>query len=141
MIRLSTFTPRMWLIWAHDLLATAAAVVASFFIRFEAAGLAERWRILAILLPPFLLYAALVYGFCGLYKAKWRFTSLPDLYNIVRAAAVLAVTLLALDYVMLAPNLYGTFFFGKITIVLYWLLQVAFLSGPRVAYRYFRYTR
>jgi O-antigen biosynthesis protein WbqV len=141
MIRLSTFTPRMWLILAHDLLATAAAVVASFFIRFEGAGLAERWRILAILLPAFLPYAGLVYGFCGLYKAKWRFTSLPDLYNIVRAAAVLAVTLLALDYVMLAPNVYGTFFFGKITIVLYWLLQVAFLSGPRVAYRYFRYTR
>src|SRR5205807_2188814 len=36
---------------------------------------------------------------------------------------------------------YGTFFFGKITIVLYWLLQIAFLSGPRIAYRYFRYTR
>src|SRR4029077_10721437 len=26
-------------------------------------------------------------------------------------------------------------------IVLYWLLQIAFLSGPRIAYRYFRYTR
>ena len=141
MIRLSTITPRMWLILAHDLLATAAAVVASFFIRFEEAGLGERWRILAILLPVFVLYSGLVYGFCDLYKAKWRFTSLPDLYNIVRATTVLAVTLLALDYVLLAPNVYGTFFFGKITIVLYWLLQVAFLSGPRVAYRYFRYTR
>ena len=42
---------------------------------------------------------------------------------------------------LLAPNVYGTFFFGKITIVLYWLLQIAFLSGPRVAYRHFRYTR
>jgi hypothetical protein len=42
MTRLSTFTPRMWLILAHDLLATAAAVIASFFIRFEEAGLAQR---------------------------------------------------------------------------------------------------
>src|SRR6187200_2937556 len=141
MIRLSTFTPRMWLILAHDLLATAAAVIASFFIRFEEAGLTQRWRLLVILLPPFLLYAGFVYAFSGLYKAKWRFTSLPDLYNIVRAATVLAVTLLALDYVLLAPNFYGTFFFGKITIVLYWLLQIGFLSGPRVAYRYFRLTR
>jgi FlaA1/EpsC-like NDP-sugar epimerase len=48
---------------------------------------------------------------------------------------------LALDYVLVAPNIYGTFFFGKITILLYWLLQISFLSGPRVAYRYFRYTR
>ncbi|MEA2950002.1 MAG: hypothetical protein QOI40_5332 [Alphaproteobacteria bacterium] len=141
MIRFSTYTPRMWLILAHDLLATAAAVVASFFIRFEGPGLAERWHFLTVLLPVFVVYAGLVYGFFGLDKAKWRFTSLPDLYNIVRATTVLAVTLLALDYVLLAPNVYGTFFFGKLTIVLYWLLQVAFLSGPRVAYRYFRYTR
>jgi O-antigen biosynthesis protein WbqV len=141
MIRLPTFTPRMWLILTHDLLATAAAVVASFFIRFEEDGLAQRWRLLVVLLPAFLIYSGFIYGFSGLYKAKWRFTSLPDLFNIVRAATVLAVTLLALDYVLVAPNVYGAFFFGKITILLYWLLQIAFLSGPRIAYRYFRYTR
>jgi FlaA1/EpsC-like NDP-sugar epimerase len=138
---LPTFTRRMWLIVAHDLLATAAAVITSFFIRFEVTGVVERWQALAAVLPAFVLYAAFVYGFCGLYKAKWRFTSLPDLSNIVRAATVLAATLLAFDYVLLAPNVYGFFFFGKITIVLYWLLQIAFLAGPRIAYRYFRYTR
>src|SRR5207247_6392707 len=119
----------------------AAAVVASFFIRFEEVGLTERWRLLVILLPGFVVYSGLIYVFSDLYKAKWRFTSLPDLFIIVRAAPVLAVTLLALDYVLVAPNVYGAFFFGKITIVLYWLLQIAFLSGPRIAYRYFRYTR
>jgi FlaA1/EpsC-like NDP-sugar epimerase len=141
MIRLSSFTPRMWLILAHDLLATAAAVVATFFIRFEGEGLAARWQLIIIVLPAFVVYAGFVYGFSGLYKSKWRFTSLPDLFNIVRAATVLAATLLALDYVLVAPNVLGTFFFGKITILLYWLLQIAFLSGPRIAYRYFRYTR
>jgi O-antigen biosynthesis protein WbqV len=40
-----------------------------------------------------------------------------------------------------APNLYGTFFFGKITIALYWGLQMFFLGGPRVAYRLFRHAR
>jgi FlaA1/EpsC-like NDP-sugar epimerase len=141
MTRFSAFTPRMWLILTHDLLATAAAVVASFFVRFEEGGLTERWQLLVALLPPFIVYSGVIYGFSGLYKAKWRFTSLPDLFNIVRAATVLAATLLALDYVLVAPNIYGTFFFGKITIVLYWLLQIAFLAGPRIAYRYFRYTR
>ncbi len=47
----------------------------------------------------------------------------------------------ALDYVLVAPNVLGQFFFGKITIVLYWILQMVFLGGPRIAYRYFRYTR
>ncbi len=141
MTSLSSFTPRLWLILAHDLLVTAAAVLASFFIRFEEYGLVERWRLLLLVLPLFVLYAGFVYAFFDVYKAKWRFTSLPELYNLVRASTVLAVSLLALDYVLVAPNIYGTFFFGKITILLYWLLQISFLSGPRVAYRYFRYTR
>ena len=141
MTSLSSFTPRLWLILAHDLLVTAAAVLASFFIRFEEYGLVERWRLLLLVLPLFVLFAGLVYAFFDIYKAKWRFTSLPELYNLVRASTVLAVTMLALDYVLVAPNIYGTFFFGKITILLYWLLQISFLSGPRVAYRYFRYTR
>jgi O-antigen biosynthesis protein WbqV len=131
----------MWLILAHDLVATALAIVTSFFIRFEEAGVVEHWRLLRILLPPFVIFAALVYIFSGLYKAKWRFTSLPDLLNIVRAATVLTAALLALDYVLVAPNIYGTFFFGKITLVLYWLLQIVFLTAPRVGYRHFRYTR
>jgi O-antigen biosynthesis protein WbqV len=141
MVGYSKFTPRMWLILAHDLFATAAAVVASYFIRFEAAGLEANWRLLLVMLPPFVLYAGFVYGYFGLFKTKWRFISLPDFFSIVRAATVLAVTLLAVDYVLLAPNVYGTFFFGKITIALYWLLQIAFLSGPRILYRHFRYTR
>ncbi len=137
----ANFTPRMALILVHDLLAAVAAVLAAFYIRFEAAGLAERWDLLLLLLPGFIVYSAGVFSIFGLYKNKWRFTSLPDLMAIIKAATVLALTFLVLDYVMLAPNVYGTFFFGKITIVLYWFLQVAFLAGSRIAYRYFRYTR
>ena len=120
---------------------TAAAIVASFYIRFEATGVAERLHTLLLFLPGFVVYAGLIYSLFHLYESKWRFASLPDLMNIVRAASVLAVSLLALDYVLVAPNVLGQFFFGKITIVLYWILQIAFLSSARMAYRYFRYTR
>src|SRR5215472_7594481 len=136
--RLST---RQILIVVHDLVATAAAVIASFYIRFETSGLLERLNVLLTLLPGFLVYAAIVYWRFHLYRGKWRFASLPDLSNIFRAASVLAVSLLVLDYILLAPNVLGAFFFGKITILLYWLLQMFFLGGPRLAYRYFRYTR
>ena len=76
-----------------------------------------------------------------LYESKWRFASLPDLMNIVRASSVLAVSLLVVDYFLVSPNVLGQFFFGKITIALYWILQIMLLSGSRMAYRYFRYTR
>jgi FlaA1/EpsC-like NDP-sugar epimerase len=135
------FSPRKALIIAHDLIATAAAVLASFYIRFEDIGLAERQHTLFTLLPAFVAYAGIVYFFFHLYESKWRFASLPDLMNIFRAATVLAVSLLVLDYVLVAPNFLGQFFFGKITIALYWLLQMVFLGASRIAYRYFRYTR
>ena len=96
---------------------------------------------LEIFLPIFIVYAAGVYFYFGLHRNKWRFTSLPDINLIVRASTVLAITLLALDYVLVAPNVYGEFFFGKVTILLYWFLQMFFLAGTRVAYRYFRYAR
>ena len=134
-------SPRRMLVVAHDLIMTAAAIVASFYIRFEAVGLADRREPLLYFLPGFIAYAGIIYYLFHLYEAKWRFASLPDLMNILRAATVLAISLLALDYVLVAPNVLGQFFFGKITIVLYWILQNVFLGGPRIAYRYFRYTR
>jgi len=134
-------TPRMLLILVHDLLAAVAAVLAAFYVRFEAAGLVERRGLLLLFVPCFVVYAAGTYAFFGLYKNKWRFTSLPDVMTVVKVATVLAVTLLVLDYLLLAPNFYGRYFFGKLTIILYWFLQICFLLGLRVAYRYFRYTR
>jgi O-antigen biosynthesis protein WbqV len=134
-------TARKALIVAHDLLATAAAILAALYLRFETDGLAERADWLAFIVPGTVIYAGIVYHFFHLDDAKWRFASLPDLNNIFKSATVLALSLLVLDYILFAPNFYGTFFFGKTTIVLYWFLQMFFLGGPRVAYRYFRYSR
>src|SRR3954470_3865705 len=141
MLKVPTLTPRQYLIVGHDLLATVVAIVVSFFIRFEETGLAERFDGLIRFMPGFVVYAGFVYFLFGLHAAKWRFTSLPDLFNIARASTVLAVSLLVLDYILVSPQVYGAYFFGKITIVLYWFLQMAFLAGSRVLYRQFRYTR
>jgi len=133
--------PRRVLIVVHDLVVTALALLATFYVRFENSGFAERIGWLLVILPFFLAYAGTVYWFFHLYMGKWRFASLPDLSNIVRAVTVLAISLLVLDYILLYPTLYGTFFFGKITIALYWFLQICFLGGPRLAYRLFRHSR
>ena len=133
--------PRRVLIVVHDLFFTAAALLATFYVRFQEGGFDERLHWLLVYLPAYLAYAGTVYWIFNLYIGKWRFASLPDLWNILRAVTVLAVSLLILDYILLYPTLYGTYFFGKITIALYWLLQVAFLGGPRLAYRLFRHSR
>src|SRR6478609_2233975 len=142
MTHLSHLTSRNFLIALHDLLATAAALFAAFYLRFEGGdGFFERLPLLFQMLPYFLAFSVVVFFVFNLTTTKWRFISLPDALNILRVASVLTVALLVLDYIFVAPNVRGTFFLGKITIVLYWFLEVFFLSALRFAYRYFRYTR
>ena len=141
MFRIPTLTPRQYLIVAHDLIATAVAILASFFIRFEETGLGERLDGLLRVLPGFVVYAGFIYFLFGLHASKWRFFSLPDVFNIVKAVTVLAISLLVLDYVLVSPQVFGAYFFGKITIALYWFMQIAFLVGSRAIYRQFRYVR
>ena len=82
-------TPRQYLIVLHDLLATAAAIVCTFVVRFEDYRLASKIPGLLIFLPLFLLFAAAVYFAFNLHRSKWRFTSVPDLFNIFQASTVL----------------------------------------------------
>jgi O-antigen biosynthesis protein WbqV len=131
----------MALILGHDVVVAGLALVCSLFLILAPEGFAARAGLLMTLVPTFCLYAAVVFIATGLYRPKWRFTSLPDLMGIVRASLILTVTLLAADYVLVAPNLYGEYVLGKKVIALYFVLQVFFLSVPRVAYRYFRHGR
>ncbi|WP_300265181.1 SDR family NAD(P)-dependent oxidoreductase, partial [Bradyrhizobium sp.] len=100
-----------------------------------------RLPLLFRILPYFLVFSVVVFFTFRLTTTKWRFISLPDALNIIRVATVLTVALLVLDYIFVAPNVRGSFFLGKVTIVLYWFLEISFLSALRLAYRYFRYTR
>src|ERR1700730_1005031 len=104
MKRLPQLTSRQILIVLHDLVATAAAIGLTFVMRFEDQQLSARLHGIEIFLPLFLIYAAVVYFIFNMHRNKWRFTSVPDIYNIFRASTVLAVSLLALDYVLVAPN-------------------------------------
>ena len=142
MTRLTHLGLRNYLIALHDTGASASAFFAAFYLRFE--GSEQFWERLPLLLrmlPYFLLLGVVVCYVFNLTTTKWRFISLPDALNILRVATVLAVGLLVLDYILVAPNVHGTYFFGKVTIILFWFLEISFLSALRFAYRYFRYTR
>ncbi|MGY4287323.1 FlaA1/EpsC-like NDP-sugar epimerase [Bradyrhizobium sp. LM2.7] len=142
MTRFSHLTSRNFLIALHDLLASCAALFVAFYLRFEGGeGFFVRLPLLFKILPYFLAFSVIVCYIFNLTTTKWRFISLPDALNIARVATVLTIALLVVDYIFVAPNVHGAFFLGKVTIILYWFLQISFLSSLRFAYRYFRYTR
>src|SRR3954454_4404072 len=150
MTRFSNLKSRNLLIAIHDALATTVALFASFYLRFEGDSFLDRLPLLLRILPWFIASSIVVCYVFNLTTTKWRFFSLPDALNILRAATVLTLALLVLDYIFVAPNIHGApvapnmqgaFFLGKITIILYWFLEIFFLSGSRFLYRYFRYSR
>src|SRR4051794_38990105 len=91
----------------HDLVMTALAVFVAFELRCDAKLLAYYLAELPLILAVTLPAAAVVYWASNLYKSKWRFASIPDLVNIVRAATILALGFLVVDYVLLSPQLLG----------------------------------
>ena len=129
MTRLSQLTYRNYLIAAHDALATAFALLASFYLRFEGSeAFFDRLPLLLRILPFFVAFSVVVCYVFNLTTTKWRFISLPERLNILRVATVLTVALVVLDYafIFVAPSGKPPFFLGKITIVLYWFLEVFF---------------
>jgi len=86
--------------------------------------------------PIVLLVQGLIFRWTGLYKSVWRFASLPDLVNIVRAAVIgtLAIGLCLFLY----DRLLGV---PRSVFVLYPGLLAVLLGGPRLAYRYWKDSR
>ena len=102
MTRFSQLTLRNFLIATHDALATAFALLAAFYLRFEGGnGFFARLPRLLEILPWFVAFSVGVCYFFNLTTTKWRFISLPDALNILRVASVLTVALVMLDYVFI----------------------------------------
>jgi O-antigen biosynthesis protein WbqV len=143
MTRFSHLTLRNGLIAVHDVVATGCAFLLACYVRFDGGyGFYDRLPQLLRILPWFLVFSLGVAFIFKLTTTKWRFISLPDAINIVRVATVLTLALVVLDYIVVAPAIENTtFFLGRVTIILYWFLEIFFLSALRFAYRYFRYTR
>ena len=88
----------------------------------------EIWLVLAA--------QGMVFSITGLYKGLWRFASLPDLWNILRAATLgalaIAITLFLFNRLATVPR----------TVLLVYPLVLAILLGlPRLAYRYWKDNR
>ena len=122
----------------HDLVMTALAIFAAFELRFDDRLLAGYLTRVPLILAITLPCAALVYWASNLYKSKWRFASIPDVVNIARAASLLALGFLTVDYILVSPQLYGQFYFGKAWVALFWVLDIFLLGGPRFAYRWWK---
>lgn len=123
-----------------DFAMTIAAVIAALNLRLDDRAFSDRLSYAPFVIP-FALFAVGVYAWFNLYRSKWRFASIPDLIAIAKASLALSIILLAIDYTLVAQNLYGGYFFGRQALIIYCFLQMAFLGGPRMLYRAWKDSR
>jgi FlaA1/EpsC-like NDP-sugar epimerase len=122
------------LIVTHDVLWVPAAIYLAYLFRFNLQGVPASYH---VAMQELILFAMPIHAFnfwmFGCYRGIWRFASLPDLWRLLRAITVGALT------VSVAMFLYSRFQgIPRSAIALYPILLFIGVSTSRVAYRMFR---
>src|SRR5215212_1251966 len=112
----------------------AIAFSVAFRLRFldAAGGIPDRyWTMLTGSVAFVAIGKAIVFRALGLHRKWWRYFQLPDLWPVVRAAAV-ATGLLVAVFTLAKPYSYNL---PRSVIVIDFMLTVLFLGGARLAAR------
>ena len=114
----------------HDLTMTAIAWQVSWRLRFNLNIPDNYWEVSLYTLPLIMLVQGLLFWRFSLYRGLWRFSSLPDLWNIFRAAIIgaLCITLVLFISVQL-ENI------PRSILIMYPIVLIFLLGGPRLGYR------
>jgi FlaA1/EpsC-like NDP-sugar epimerase len=120
----------------HDLAMVWLAWIATNWLRYSLEPGATPLMWFAAETGIVVLVQGLVLWWTGLYKGLWRFASLPDLWNILRAGVIGA---LGIALALFLYNRSATV--PRSVLVIYPVVLVVFLGVPRLAYRYWKDSR
>ena len=81
----------------------------------------------------FTAIAAVIFLITGLYRGIWRYASLPDLFNIARAATLTVLVFLPVMFLFTRLDA-----LPRSLLLIDWLVLIALLGGPRLGYRLFK---
>jgi FlaA1/EpsC-like NDP-sugar epimerase len=124
------------LIFLIDMLLLIAAQYFSYLIRFDF-EIPNDFRELLIKTLPFVLtIKAIIFYYFDLYRGMWRYTSIADLFNIIKASII--GSLLIIFFILLKYRFVG---FSRSIFLIDLCLTILFISGFRLAVRlYFEKT-
>lgn len=115
---------------SHDLFMAVAAWLLAWMARFNFVIPFQEWELGIYALPIVIILQGLAYRVFALYRGIWRFASLPDLWNIFRAAVLGTISIGLILFI--AVRLEGI---PRSILILYPIFLIFLLGGPRLAYR------
>ncbi len=108
----------------------SVAMYASHLIRFDFNIPQTYWTLLYWMLPFVLITKIIIFYFFDLYRGMWRYTSIADLFNIIKAASL--STLIIIGFILLSTRFIG---FSRSIFIIDWCFTIIFISGYRLCIR------
>ncbi len=87
------FIPSRLLILASDVLLVILSFFGAYFLRFEFELSPNEWKVILQTLPLVLIIKMGSFVFFHLYQGMWRYTSLSDLFRVLKAVFLSSLTL------------------------------------------------
>jgi O-antigen biosynthesis protein WbqV len=117
----------------HDVVMAALSFALALYLRLGDAVLANEPRMTILYGVSFTAIAAVIFLLTGLYRGIWRYASLPDLFNIARAATLTELVFLPVMFLFTRLDT-----LPRSLLLIDWLVLIALLGGPRLGYRLYK---
>ena len=118
------------LVLAADALLLSLAWYGAFFLRFNFLIPDDSIALIQRTLPFVITLKLVIFYFFDIYRGMWRYTSLSDLFNIIKASTVGSLIL-----VLMVRFFHGFEGFARATFIIDWVLVIFFSAGYRVSIR------
>jgi FlaA1/EpsC-like NDP-sugar epimerase len=117
----------------HDVVMAGLSFALALYLRAGGEILTKEPQLTLLYGVSFTAIAAVIFLLTGLYRGIWRYASLPDLFNIARAATLTELVFLPVMFLFTRLDTLPRSF-----LLIDWLVLIALLGGPRLGYRVFK---
>jgi len=124
------FYKNFLIVLAIDLLLLAASFYGAHLVRFDFEIPPNTYLSIKWILPLLATLKIFVFYFFDLYRGMWRYTSLADLFNIIKASTL--STLVIISVILFKTRFQG---FSRSVFVIDWCLTILFISAFRLSVR------
>ncbi|MFC1891541.1 polysaccharide biosynthesis protein [Thermodesulfobacteriota bacterium] len=124
------FYKNFYIILITDIILVAFSWYFAYLLRFNFAIPLETLFTLKRLLPLVIIIKVLTFYLLDLYQGMWRYTSLTDLVNILKASSLASIII-----VLLILFVHGISGFSRSIFIIDWFLTLILISGCRVGIR------
>jgi FlaA1/EpsC-like NDP-sugar epimerase len=116
-----------------DILLLASSLYIAHLVRFDFNIPSEHLQLFYKILPLVLITKLIIFFYFDLYRGMWRYTSVTDLFNIIKASII--STLLIVSVILFSPRRFLGF--PRSVFIIDWCLTILFISGVRLYVRFF----